>query len=269
MPATAMGEAYLDLLEQVLTGVFMEDPPIATEGYRNLYREMMRSMNSQREPTDADLAEYRKGMRENGMDWPSRALTMIGRRRLRNFRTLLADVIERNVPGDILEAGVWRGGASIMARAVLRAHEDAARRLFVADSFEGLPPPDPKFQQDAGSDFHEYADLAVSLETVKGNFQLFGLLDDRVQFLKGWFRDTMPTAPLSQLAVMRLDGDMYESTIDPLQHLYDKVSAGGWIIVDDYFLPPCKAAVSDFLGARALAPEIINIDNFGAYFQKP
>jgi hypothetical protein len=103
---------------------------------------------------------------------------------------------------------------------------------------------------------------------VQANFAKLDLLDERVVFLKGWFRDTLPTAPVSRLAVLRLDGDLYESTLDPLTHLFDKVSPGGWVIVDDYFLPACKAAVNDFLAGRGLAPDIVPIDGMGVYFRK-
>jgi hypothetical protein len=267
-PLPPMADAYLDLMERVLAGVIIEDPPILTEEYKGFYRYVAKSMGAPIEPDDDNIAQYRYPWREEGMDTPSLALTMIGIKRLHNFRTLILKAIEDGVGGDILEAGVWRGGASILARAILRAVGDTTRRVILADSFEGLPPPDPAFPLDASSNLHEHRELAISLQTVQTNFAKFDLLDDRVVFLKGWFRDTMLTAPVTNLAVLRLDGDMYESTLDPLTHLFDKVSPGGWVIVDDYFLAPCKAAVSDFLGTRGLKPEIIPIDRMGVFFQK-
>ncbi|WP_242529328.1 TylF/MycF/NovP-related O-methyltransferase [Methylacidimicrobium sp. B4] len=174
------------------------------------------------------------------------------------------------VPGDIVETGVWRGGACIMARAVLDAYDIHDRRVMLADSFEGLPRPDTnRYPADAGSPFHEYRELAVSLEEVQRNFQKFGLLDDQVVFVKGWFKDTMPSFPSERIAVLRLDGDMYESTIDPLRHLFDKIPEGGWIIVDDYdVVPMCKTAVTDFLAGRGLTLRIATIDGSGVFFQK-
>jgi hypothetical protein len=263
-----MAEAYLDLMELALTGVLIEDPPIVTDAHRSIFRSIAKSITPDSDPTEAEMARFQYSWREKGLDWPSRAFTMIGLKRLRNFRSLIGRAIEEGVAGDILETGVWRGGASIMARAVLRAWGETGRRVIAADSFEGLPPADPAYALDAQSKLHEQAELAVSLETVQANFGKFGLLDAQVVFLKGWFRDTMPNAPVSRLAVLRLDGDMYESTLDPLKHLYDKISVGGWVIVDDYFIPACKAAVSDFLGARGLGPAIHDIDGMGVYFQK-
>lgn len=89
-------------------------------------------------------------------------------------------------------------------------------------------------------------------------------------FIEGFFKDTMPLVPSEQIAVLRLDGDMYESTIDPLRHLFGKVSEGGWIIVDDYHVvPAAKAAVHDYLDEVGYEPPAINeIDGVGVYFQK-
>jgi hypothetical protein len=216
------------------------------------------------------MFEFNPAYRDEGFDWPSTALTMVGRRRLHNFRTLIERALDNGVPGDVLEAGVWRGGASILARAVLESRGVTGRRVIVADSFAGLPPPSAQFPADDGADFHTHPELAVTLEQVRANFRRFGLLDDQVVFLQGWFRDTMPRVEADALAVLRLDGDMYESTIDPLRYLYDRVSPGGWVIVDDYYLiNGCQRAVHDFLDARGLDVAIERIDLVGAYFRKP
>ncbi|RPH80243.1 MAG: hypothetical protein EHM80_05790, partial [Nitrospiraceae bacterium] len=84
----------------------------------------------------------------------------------------------------------------------------------------------------------------------------------------GWFRDTLPTAPISQLAVLRLDGDLYESTMDALNALYPKVSPGGFVVVDDYGLPTCRAAIDDFRRARGIIDPIHRIDWTGVFWQR-
>lgn len=264
-----MRERYLNLMELTLTGVILEDPPIQTASYRIFIHELAKKMSGRQDLPESEYSQFKEGIRNSGWDWPTKAYTMIGRKRLANFRMLIERVLQEGVPGDIIETGVWRGGASIMAAAVMTAHGVRDRRIIVADSFEGLPPPDKAFPADSGSDLHTFRELAVSLKEVEGNFRKFDLLNDQIVFLKGWFRDTMPTVPTERLAIMRLDGDMYESTIDPLIHLYDKLSVGGWVIVDDYgIFDGCKAAVHDFLGQRSLTPEILPIDGIGAYFQK-
>lgn len=209
--------------------------------------------------------------RKLGQDWPSEAETMIGIERLSNIKQCVTDILREKIPGDLVEAGVWRGGASIFMRAILKAYGDGTRNVWVVDSFAGLPVADgEKFPADAQDKLSEYNSyLGVPLDVVKHNFNRYGLLDGQVRFLPGWFRDSLPNAPIQQIAVLRLDGDMYESTIDILEHLYGKVSRGGYVIVDDYgALPNCRAAVSDFRERRRISDEIQLIDWTGAYWRK-
>ncbi len=265
-----IGARYLDLLEQVLTGTIVEDPPIINARYLAFLQTMAEAVFGDAARVSPELLGYQPGLRAVGWDWPSRALTMVGSKRLHDFRLRIEDVIARAVPGDIVEAGVWRGGASILARAVLCAHGVADRRVILADSFAGLPPPDAaRFPADAGSDLHLCPELAIPSAEVAANFTKFGLLDQQVLFVEGWFRDTMPGFPAERIAVLRLDGDMYESTIDPLIHLYDRVMEGGWVIVDDYgIVPACRQAVHDFFDTRGIAPKLTDIDGIGMAFAK-
>jgi O-methyltransferase len=195
---------------------------------------------------------------------------MIGHMRMSNLRQIAEGVLANNIPGDFIETGVWRGGACIYMRAILKAYRITDRRVWVADSFAGLPPPDiARYPVDTGDLHHTYKALAISLEEVKRNFAKYELLDEQVHFLKGWFKDTLPTAPISELAILRLDGDMYESTMDGLVNLYDKVSPGGFVIVDDFgAVPACRQAVMDFRGSRGIQGTIHDIDRIGVFWQK-
>lgn len=208
--------------------------------------------------------------RVEGWDWPSRAYTMIGIRRLNNLQHCYEHVVANDVPGDLIETGAWRGGATIFMRALLAAYGDHERTVWVADSFEGLPPPDAEnYPADEGINLHEFDELAVSLEQVQRNFRRYGLLDDQVRFLKGWFKDTLPVAPIEKLSILRLDGDLYESTMDALVNLYPKLSSGGCLIVDDYsIIPACKQAVHDYRDEHGITEEIVKIDNIGVYWIK-
>lgn len=207
--------------------------------------------------------------RFEGRDRPTEALTMIGMRRLDNIERCLVDVLNEGIPGDFIETGVWRGGACIFARAVLKAYGCTERKVWVADSFKGLPSPNPKqFPLDVGCNLWSNPKLSISLEEVKKNFANYDLLDDQVQFLVGWFRDTLPKAPIERLAVMRLDGDMYESTMDALTCLYPKLSLCGYIIIDDYFAPACRKAVEDYRNNNGITDEIHTIDWSGAFWKK-
>jgi O-methyltransferase len=205
-----------------------------------------------------------------GRAWPVFAHTMIGAARLNNLRSCVQDVLENQIPGDLIETGVWRGGACIMMRAILKAYGIRDRQVWVADSFEGLPRPNPeRFPADAGATWHLHKRLAVSLEQVRANFKRYGLLDDQVHFLRGWFRDTLPNAPITKLAVLRLDGDMYEATMESLDNLYPKLSAGGYVIVDDFgAVPACRQAVYDYRTAHGITEPIEEIDWTGIYWQR-
>ncbi len=239
---------YLDLMHACLTGVIYEDTPLPVLG----------------------AEKYDPQLREYGWDWPSKAHTMIGSKRLANIRSLTESVLGNHVPGDFIETGVWRGGACIMMRAVLAAYEVEDRKVWLADSFEGLPPPNvAMYPDDEGEKFHEFAELSVTETEVKGNFAKYNLLDEQVVFLKGWFKDTLPNIAADRFAILRLDGDLYESTIQALDALYDKVSLNGYVIVDDYHVVKgCKSAVHDFFAKKSISPNIIEIDGVGVYWQK-
>jgi O-methyltransferase len=195
---------------------------------------------------------------------------MVGMKRMQNVELCVRDVLRRGVEGDLIETGVWRGGVCILMRAILKVMGDQGRSVWLADSFQGLPAPDGRFKQDADSKWHSFSDsLGVSLLDVKANFERYGLLDDRVRFLEGWFKDTLPTAPIDKLAVIRLDGDMYASTMDALNSLYPKLSVGGYVIVDDYgALESCSQAVTDFRTQHKIDDPIEKVDWSGVFWKK-
>jgi O-methyltransferase len=209
-------------------------------------------------------------LREVGADWPLFAQTMIGRRRLANLRMCTETAVAEGVPGDLIEAGVWRGGAGIMMRAVLEAYGVQDRSVWLADSFAGLPSPEAgEYPADAGAGFHDYSRLAVPIEEVRDNFRRYGLLDDRVRLLEGWFRDTLPSVADRRWAVIRLDGDMYGSTMDSLENLYPGLSPGGYLIADDYgWIENMRRAVDDYREERDIRDPIQRIDQNGVYWRR-
>lgn len=272
---------YLDLMKRCLVNMIYpqsEEVPLpsTTAGFQGrLARALLKPPSSpHRWPSPRDpqgkLLPLDTTNRMEGRIWPLVAHTMIGLKRLDNLEFCIEKVITNGVPGDLIETGVWRGGATIFMRAVLKAYGVTDRYVWVADSFEGLPPPETgKYPHDAGDRLHEARELAVSLKEVKANFERYGLLDEQVRFLKGWFRDSLPAAPIERLAVLRLDGDMYESTMDTLVNLYPKLSNGGYAIVDDYgAIPACRQAVNDYRSANAITEKIHNIDWTGIFWQK-
>lgn len=213
--------------------------------------------------------DYSAEARAQGRDWPPEAETMVGLKRLDNLESCIRDVLEQGVPGDMIETGVWRGGSCIFMRALLAAYGDADRCVWVADSFQGLPKPRPDHADDVQDALWNQPFLAVSLEQVRENFRRYGQLDERVRFLPGWFEDTLPTAPVQRLSVMRLDGDMYDSTMIALRSLYPKLSVGGYVIIDDYHaVRGCKRAVDDFRAAHGIHDELRQVDWTCRYWQR-
>jgi O-methyltransferase len=195
---------------------------------------------------------------------------MIGLPRLNNLQFCVETALRDGVEGDFIETGVWRGGACIFMRGILKAYGENDRAVWVADSFEGLPPPDVQgFPADRGDKHHKYKELAVSLDEVKQNFERYSLLDGQVRFLRGWFKETLPSAPINSLAVCRLDGDMYESTMEALESLYPKVSKGGFLIVDDYgAVKGCQLAVDEFREKHGIVDDMAVIDWSGVYWRR-
>ncbi len=265
---------YLDLLKKSLTRylfaeTYQQMRPIKPLLARALFAPLRQLLSASRLEV-VRRVHYDPTKRAEGRDWPAEAETMIGLKRLDNLQYCITEVLRQSVPGDLIETGAWRGGATILMKAVLKAYGDESRRVWVADSFEGLPKPDAKrYPADRGDSHWTWSHLAVPLDEVKRNFSRYGLLDERVRFLAGWFRDTLPSAPIKRLAVLRLDGDMYESTMDALRFLYPKLSIGGFVIVDDYgAVPACKAAVQDYRLKQNITEPIIPIDWSGVYWQR-
>jgi O-methyltransferase len=154
-------------------------------------------------------------------------------------------------------------------RGFLKAFGIADRAVWVADSFAGLPPPSLPQDEDNDLSAAKYPMLAISLETVQDLFARYNLLDGQVRFLPGWFKDTLPRAPIERLAMLRIDGDLYESTWDALSALYPKLSAGGFVIVDDYHcIPACRQAVDEYRQRKAIATPLEAIDWTGVFWQK-
>ncbi len=259
MRGTSVGPAdaaalYLDLLKRSLTNTLFGAEPDADR---------------------KDDLRFIEGFLKHYIQAP--AVSMLPLARMNNLEHCVRSVIKDAVPGDLIETGVWRGGAVIFMRGLLKALGEEDRAVWAADSFEGLPEPDAKTFPLEAKAFHGAVmtkamdRLQATLEEVQANFSAYGLLDDQVKFLKGWFKDTLPSAPIERLAVMRLDGDFYESTRDALTNLYDKLSPGGYCIIDDYGEDGwtyCKRAVDEFRAERGITAPLIRVDVSCWYWRK-
>jgi hypothetical protein len=245
---------YLDLLKRSLTNTLFHKEPNFDQKNELLF-------------VNSFIRHYIK----------SSAVSMLSLQRLDHLQSCIEQVIADGIAGDLIETGVWRGGATIFMRAALKAYGVTDRTVWVADSFEGLPKPDAeKFPLEAKAHQGEvmkktYNHFAVTLEDVQRNFSAFGMLDDQVRFLKGWFKDTLPNAPIERLAILRLDGDFYESTRDALVGLYDKLSIGGYAIIDDYGETSwtyCRKAVDEFRLEHGIEEPLVRVDSKCQFWRK-
>ena len=269
----ASNSLYLDLLKRCLTNYIYGDaeywPIIKPRGW--LTRRIVNLLDSM----NIKLVYYKifdESLRIEGRNWPPPpfAHTMIGLHRLDNIQACIESILHDDVPGDLIEAGVWRGGAIIFMRAILRSYKVEDRIVWAADSFSGLPRPNPKeYPSDKGVTLYQASELAVSVDEVKRNIDRYGLLDDQVQFLVGWFSNTLATAPIEKLALIRIDADLYESTMNALTNLYPKLSMGGYVIIDDYgALESCRQAVDDFREFRGIKVPLKWVDYSGVYWRR-
>jgi len=267
---------YIDLLKKMLTDYHR----VGSVEYKPLYSNnpdlklwFLMALNRSLRVVNLAICKVTKSKIKNrteGKDWPPYADTMIGLKRLNNIENCINKIVKDDIQGDLIETGVWRGGASIFMKALLKINNVTDKVVWVADSFEGLPEPnDEKYNADRGDILYTMQELAISLEIVKNNFEKYDLLDDQVKFLKGWFKDTLPSAPIQKLSLIRLDGDMYESTMDGLVNLYPKLSEGGFIIIDDWgAIEACKQAVVDYRDKYGITDEIRKVDWTGVYWRK-
>ena len=261
--------AYLDLLKGCLTRsafgeaykplVKPEKPQLKNRLWWNLAYPMARPALSAIGVEMVRRANFDPEACRTGAYYHSEAGTMIGLTGLDNIQRCVVDCLERGVPGDLLEAGTWRGGTAIFMRAILQAYGDRTRTVWLADSFAGCPR--PQNEKDLGDRHSENKFLIATLEDVRNNFARYDLLDDRVRFLAGWFRDTLNSPQIPPLAVLRLDADMYSSTMEALTALYPKVSPGGYVIIDDYFtIDSCRQAVDDYRSQMRINDKIEAVD---------
>ena len=195
-------------------------------------------------------------LRSAGMDWPLHGLTMVGLQRLDDLQACVEAVVADGVEGDLIEAGAWRGGASILMRGTLDTLGDD-RTVWVADSFEGFAGEDADPDDIALSAFDF---LAAPVDEVRESFERFGC-DRGVELVRGFFEDTLPGLTGRRWAIVRLDADTYEATKQALACLYPGLATGGYLIIDDYaWFEGCRRAVDEFRTEHGVAEPIEQVD---------
>jgi hypothetical protein len=257
----SMRAAYLDLLKLCLCDL---------AGARTL--SVTRSGDTRRPDVPVfchELDDEQLALRVMGSDWPFSGLTMVGLERLDDLQACIESVVADGVPGDVIETGTWRGGASILARATLDSLGADDRTVVIADSFQGLPAPDREtFPEDRDLDLSQIDFLAVPADEVRGHFARFGL-EHGLEFVPGLFHETLPGMRGRTWSVVRLDGDTYEATWVGLESLYPGLAAGGYLIIDDYgLIRECRAAVEDYRAEHGIEEPIVKVDWNGVRWRR-
>lgn len=249
--AEALRSSYLELLKLSLCDL----TGVGTESVYRTFEDEPRIYSRELPPEQMDY-------RVEGRDWPLHALTMIGLQRLDDLQSCVEAIVADGIEGDLIEAGTWRGGASILMRATLDTLGADDRKVWLADSFQGFPTPDPEsYPEDrAADDLSPFNFLAAPVEQVREHFARFGC-EAGIEFVPGFFNETMPALRGGRWSIVRLDGDTYESTSLALDALYPGLAAGGYLIVDDYhFVGECRRAVDDFRAANGIDEPLERVD---------
>lgn len=182
----------------------------------------------------------------------------MGRVRLDHLERCLDGVRRENVAGDFIECGTGRGGGAIFMRGYLEAHEIPGRTVWVADPFMDRPDPDAE----------PLLDVSRDVNVLREAYDRFNLLDDRVHLLEGPYNETLRDAPIEQIAIIRIGGGLAAKTGATLNRLYDRLSVGGFVLVDDYASPPCHEAVDTFRARHCIVDPIERIDGAGVFWRK-
>ncbi len=269
-----MQERYLDLIKRFLIRYEFDEEIIeyrdlrSTTKFRHGLKMLLKFL-----PDDVFVLEKSKkrelSERLEGKDWPVTAESMIGLKRMNQLHDALRVIENEDIPGDIVETGIWRGGALIFAASFLEIYGVKGRKIFGCDSFEGLPKPSTAYPVDLGDIHYQFDYLSVAIEQVRRNLKKYNVSLDSVTLVKGWFSDTLHKLDTDKVAILRLDGDMYSSTIEALEALYHKVAPGGFVIIDDFSLKGANQAIVDFLNQRSIAVEFVKIDDTASYFRVP
>jgi hypothetical protein len=237
--------AYVDLLKRAITNYLYLGGDTPLEDFRCV--------------THYDLSRS-----EWAIDAVSRPTTLLTKSQLDLVEQAIIAVEAQRIPGDFLEAGIWRGGVIIFMRALLDAYDIVGRKVFAADSFAGIP----KNTRALNDPVDTWADRWVaSVEEVQLAIRRFGLLDDKIEFLVGFFEDSLRSLENKRFSVVRLDSDSYDSVETSLEYLYPLISQGGYVIIDDWHLPGCRMAVMEYRSQLGIRDEIHEWDG-NAYWVK-
>ena len=189
-------------------------------------------------------------------------------------------ITANNVPGDMVECGVWRGGSMMLIALALQHFGDTGRRLYLYDTFAGMTEPDEIDRDYDGQEMkpiwaqiksqNQLMGFGGSETEVRANLCLTGYPEQRMHFIKGDVLQTLPAQRPSRIAVLRLDTDWYKSTLHELIHLYDLIVPHGVLIIDDYgWCRGARQATEEFFRGQPFKPMLHRVDQGPRLIVKP
>ncbi len=191
--------------------------------------------------------------------------TLVGPERIHNLYVLAKRIEKENIPGDVIECGVCNGGtAALLARFATRSRLN--RTIWLLDSFQGMPETTPEDGDAAKAHIGKEVGDPARVKKVLGDV---GANMNRVRIVPGWFQHTFTTVSASEIALLNIDADWYESVKLCLETFYDRVVPGGFISLDDYgHWPGCRRAVDEFFQVRQLPYKLHQVDYTAHWFRK-
>ena len=195
---------------------------------------------------------------------PDRPINTGLRRFMESLEMMIADIVENDVRGDVMQTGVYIGVVDALIAAILKAHDKSHRTHWLCDSFTGMPPPSAKYPQDAKNKYFRNRRFDIGVGVPRRNFEELGLLDDEHQeWVVGYFNETMPSLRnrVESLSLLRLDADLYQPTWEVLVAMYDRISIGGYVVLDDMHLPYFTRAVTDFRMLFNITEPVYTVQN--------
>jgi O-methyltransferase len=198
--------------------------------------------------------------------------SMVTSKNLISLYNLVQKVDALDLPGDIVECGVWNGGSSALMGVAHRDGKTSKRQraIWLFDSFRGLPPPSEKDGAVEQQYYFEGLNKGA-MDNVKKVFERLNVALDDVHIVPGWFNQTLPNAMINDVAILHIDADWYDSVKTVLDALYHRVVPGGFVILDDYgYWEGCERALNDYFAEHAIKNVVLQrADRIGAFFQKP
>jgi O-methyltransferase/8-demethyl-8-(2,3-dimethoxy-alpha-L-rhamnosyl)tetracenomycin-C 4'-O-methyltransferase len=210
--------------------------------------------------------------------------SMLSLEGLENIENSTKAILNNNINGDFVECGVWRGGTGIIIKKLLQKYNNSNKQIFLLDSYEGMENLEKSNSLEETDKLDELCSnilndaekyfgkklIETNYDEVKNNLKHFGCYDDKIILLKGWFNNEFPFDNINTISLLRLDCDYYYPTKICLEKLYNKISKGGFIILDEYYLEFMgeKNAVDEFRSKNNITSKLIPVDNNIAYWIK-